>query len=163
MKQDIVDKLFRLYYNEALLYTLSICHDIHEAEDIVSTAFFKALETADGTINEFKPWLLAVCRNEFLQNCRKRKHISDEEIDPNVPDEVLSAVDRIIKQEEYRMLYKAMDSLQPAAREVLELFYFSGMKVKQISEITGMSEASVKTSLSRSRAHLKQLLEVNAE
>ena len=160
MNQDMVDKLFRLYYNEALLYTLSLCHNIHEAEDIVSTAFFKALETADGQIKEFKPWLLAVCRNEFLQNCRKHKHISDEEVDVNLSDDELSAVERIIRQEEYRMLYRAMDSLTPAAREVIELFYFSGLKVQDISAVTGMSESNVKTSLSRSRAKLKKQLEV---
>ena len=66
MKSDIVDQLFSQYYNEALLYSISLCKNRTVAEDIVSNAFFKALSTADDSIRDFKPWLLTVCRNEFI-------------------------------------------------------------------------------------------------
>ena len=42
MKSDIIDLLFSQYYNEALLYTVSLCRNRTVAEDIVSNAFFKA-------------------------------------------------------------------------------------------------------------------------
>ena len=71
MKSDIVDKLFSEYYNEALLYTVSICRNKTVAEDIVSNAFFKALTLADDSVQSFKPWLLTVCRNEYISIYRK--------------------------------------------------------------------------------------------
>ena len=42
MKPDIIDQLFSQHYNEALLYTISLCRNRTVAEDIVSSAFFKA-------------------------------------------------------------------------------------------------------------------------
>ena len=36
MKSDIVDQLFSQYYNEALLFTISLCRNRTVAEDIVS-------------------------------------------------------------------------------------------------------------------------------
>ena len=71
MKPDIIDQLFSQHYNEALLYTISLCRNRTVAEDIVSSAFFKALTLADDSIHNFKPWLLTVCRNEFISICRK--------------------------------------------------------------------------------------------
>lgn len=52
MKNDLIDELFKKYYNEAVLYTMSICRDEVLAEDIVSEAFFKALASADEEIRE---------------------------------------------------------------------------------------------------------------
>lgn len=52
MKSDVINELFSKYYNEALLYTMSICKDKTLAEDIVSEAFFKAL-TATVYLSEY--------------------------------------------------------------------------------------------------------------
>ena len=80
MKSDIIDQLFSQYYNEALLYSISLCKNRTVAEDIVSNAFFKALGMADDSIRDFKPWLLTVCRNEFISLCRKESRFTGEDI-----------------------------------------------------------------------------------
>ena len=68
MKHDVVEELFKKYYNDALLYTLSLSKNRAVAEDIVSNAFYKALikidEERDGEY--FKSWLFTVCRNEYF-------------------------------------------------------------------------------------------------
>lgn len=159
MKSDIIDELFRKYYNEALLYTLSLCRERAAAEDIVSSAFFKALESADGSIKDFKPWLFTVCRNEFLMLCRKQKHLADEDPSEDLPDDTGEAVDSIIRDESYRELYRAIARLPAAQKECIELFYFSGMKVAGIAAVTGKNEGSVKVTLHRAREALRKTLE----
>lgn len=159
MKSDIVDELFKKYYNEALLYTISICRNETVAEDIVQTAFYKALEAPSNSIKEFKPWLLAVCRNEFFSMTRKKKFFTENEPDENQPDSAESVVDRIIRQEEYQALYHAISKLNDSQKEVILLFYFSNMTVKNIAIITGSSEANVKVLLYRARLSLREKME----
>lgn len=159
IKPDIVDELFRRYYNEALLYTLSLCRNMTIAEDIVSTAFYKALASADDSISNFKPWLLSVCRNEFISLCRKNSRFTGDEIPEDMADDKEAPIDSIIRSEEYRLLYHAISLLKPAQKEVITLFYFSGLQIKDIASITGKSEANIKVLLYRGREELKKMME----
>lgn len=159
MKSDLVDQLFSQYYNEALLYTVSICRNPTVAEDIVSTAFFRALTMADDTIRDFKPWLLTVCRNEYISICRKNSRFTGEEIPEDLADSREEVIESIIRKEEYRSLYRAIELLPETQREVITLFYFSGMPIKGIAEITGKSETNTKVLLCRARDRLRKMME----
>ena len=161
MKPDIIEELFKMYYNDALLYIISLCKNKTIAEDIVSTSFFKALANADDNTENFKAWLFTVCRNEFLTICRKKKHLSDKPPDENLIDENELVIEKIIKKEEYKALYHAISLLPEKQREIVILFYFSGMSVKAIANITEKNENNIKVLLHRSRKHLKKILEEN--
>ena len=160
MKSDVIEELFRKYYNEAFLYTLSICRNRELAEDIVQTTFFKALSTVDNGIKSFKSWLLTVCRNEYMTICRKRKKLSPDEPDENIPDENEKVLETIIKKEEYRALYRAISLLPDIQREIVVLYYFSGIPLKSISEIIGKTESNTKVLMHRAKKKLKEILEV---
>ncbi len=159
MKSDVIDQLFSQYYNEALLYTISLCRNRAVAEDIVSNAFFKALTLSDDSIRDFKPWLLTVCRNEFISTCRRNSRFTGEEIPEDLADGREEVIESIIRREEYRSLYRAIELLPDAQKEAVTLFYFSGLSVKAISEITGKSETNTKVLLCRAREKLKKILE----
>ena len=159
MKTDIIDQLFSQFYNEALLYTISLCKNRTIAEDIVSNAFYKALTLADDSIRDFKPWLLTVCRNEFISICRKSSRFTGEEIPEDLADDREEVIEGIIRKEEYRSLYRAIGLLPDTQKEVVTLFYFSGLPIKSISEITGKSETNIKVLLCRARDKLRTIME----
>ena len=159
MKTDIIDQLFSQFYNEALLYTISLCRNRTIAEDIVSNAFYKALTLADDSIRDFKPWLLTVCRNEFISICRKNSRFTGEEIPEDLADDREEVIEGIIRKEEYRSLYRAIGLLPDTQKEVVTLFYFSGLPIKSISEITGKSETNIKVLLCRARDKLRTIME----
>ena len=159
MRADIIDQFFSQYYNEALLYTVALCRNRTVAEDIVSNAFFKALSLSDDSIRDFKPWLLTVCRNEFISLCRKNSRFTGQEIPEDLVDDREETVERIIRKEEYRSLYRAIELLPDAQKEAVMLFYFSGLPIKSISDITGKSEANTKVLLCRAREKLRKIME----
>ena len=68
MKNDVIELLFKKHYNEALLYLLSLSNNKALAEEILSDAFYKALNTADDSIRNFKSWLLTICRNLYYNH-----------------------------------------------------------------------------------------------
>jgi RNA polymerase sigma-70 factor (ECF subfamily) len=156
MKNDVIEELFSKYYNDALLYTLSLTKNYPLAEGIVSDAFYTALKSADGEIENFKAWLLKVCRNLFLNSLRKNKRL--RELDESIADKSESVLERIIRKEEYRALYHAISLLSPPHKEIITLFYFEDLSLKDIALITGKSEAAVKVTLFRGREALKKIL-----
>lgn len=157
MRSDAVEELFKAHYNDAYLYTLTITKNAQEAEDIVSVAFFRALNTADKKIRDFKSWLLRVCRNEIYTRSRRNGKVATLEGD--VADEAENAVEKVIRDEEYRALHKAMGLLPENLREILLLYYFEEMSVREIAEIVGKTEVNVRVGLYRGREEMKKLLE----
>ena len=157
MRPDLLEKMFSEHYNGAMLYALSLCRDRHLAEELVSIAFFKALQSADDSILSFRAWLFAVLRNEHLSHLRRRK--KNVEIHENIENEDDRVLDKIIKDEEYRALYRALSLLPKLENEIITLFYFENLSIREISQIVEKSEGMVKTTLCRARIKLKEILE----
>ena len=55
-------------------------------------------------------------------------------------------------------LWEAVLTLKPEMRCVVTLFYYDGFSIREISRILGISDAAVKSRLSRSRNQLRLLL-----
>lgn len=134
---------------------MALCRNKTVAEDVVSAAFFRALESADDSIRDFRPWLLAVCRNEYLSQLRRTNRESGE-LSEEVAAENEQMIDRIIRQEQYRALYRAIDTLAEGQKEAITLFYFSGLSVREVAQVTGKSETNTKVTLCRAREALKK-------
>lgn len=156
MKSTAWENLFKRYYNEALLYVYSFCHNRTLAEDIVQEAYVRAIRSIDEEKDGFKFWLLKVCRNCYFDALRKNKKF--EAIENDMPSSD-SLVDDVIQKEEYRALYKAVSLLKDSYQEVVRLYYFDSMSVKEIASIIGESADNVKIQLYRARLKLKELLE----
>ena len=160
MKSDEIELLFTKYYNDALLYTVSLSKDPSISEDIVANAFYKALTTADDDerIVNFKAWLFTVCRNLYFSSRRRHSNKKVDPLDDGYADESESIVDEIIRDEEYRALYRAIELLPENQKEVILLYYFENLQIKDICKIVGKSETNVKVTLSRAREGLKKIL-----
>lgn len=156
LRHDVIEELFSKYYNDALLYTLSLTKNYPLAQEVVSDAFYTALKTADDEVHNFKAWMLRVCRNLYLNSKRKTSRL--QELDENMADQSETALENIIKKEEYRALYHAISLLNPSYKEVITLFYFEDLSVKDIVLVTGKSEAVVKVALFRGRESLRKIL-----
>ena len=159
LKNDVIEELFSKYYNDALLYTLSLTKNCPLAEEIVSDAFYTALKTADDEVHNFKAWILKVCRNLYLNNLRKNSRL--QELDESIADKSETVLEKIIRKEEYVALYHAISLLSASYKEVITLFYFEDLSVKDIATVTGKSETVIKVSLFRGREALKKILSEN--
>lgn len=156
MKSTAWENLFRKYYNEALLYVFSFCHNRALAEDLVQEAYMRAIRSIDEEKDSFKFWLFKVCRNLYFDTLRKNKKI--EAITSDMPSNE-SLVDDVIQKDEYRALYKAISLLKDDFREIVRLYYFDSMSVKEIASIVDESVDNVKIKLYRARLKLKDILE----
>lgn len=161
MKNAGIEAIYHRYANDVYLYALALCKNHHLAEELTSDTFYKALLSMDGGSPHIKYWLLRVCKNSFLDTCRKKRRepaslVESLTVDIAGADTPLEA---ILKNEARQTLYRALLRLSPAEREVLTLFYFLDCSVLQIATQTGRTLGAVKTALSRARARLKHQLE----
>ena len=156
MKSTAWENLFRKYYNEALLYVFSFCHNRALAEDLVQEAYMRAIRSIHEEKDSFKFWLFKVCRNLYFDTLRKNKKV--EAITSDMPSNE-SLVDDVIQKDEYRALYKAISLLKDDFREIVRLYYFDSMSVKEIASIVDESVDNVKIKLYRARLKLKDILE----
>lgn len=157
MRDDILTELYEKYYRSAYLYALSLCKEKAWAEDIVSEAFAKAMLALEEADNGFLYWLLRVCRNLFLDEMRRKRRRPEAELtDIAVPEDALAAV---LRKEENRRLYHAMETLPKRYGELLTLHYFAGLSLKQAADFLGISYGAAKTALFRARMELKKRLE----
>ena len=56
-------------------------------------------------------------------------------------------------------LWETVNRLDDEYRMVIILFYYEGMKIKDIAKTLEISEANVKKRLQRARGHLRQMLD----
>lgn len=161
MRRDAIEELYKRYYNDALLYSLTIAGDKQLAEDAVQSAFYKALLLSDDSVKNFKSWLLRVCRNELFTRLKRagRSERLSPEREAVLTDEAESAVENIIRREEYRALHRSMALLKAAEREYLTLYYFEELPLPEMAAVLQKSETATKVGLFRARERLKEIFE----
>lgn len=158
MKGDELEKIYKSYYNEVYLYALSMCQNTHEAEEITSDTFYKAILSLDSQRAHVKYWLLRVCKNLSIDLWRRKKKYNEGSLYETCAVIHDNMLDKIIQNEEDKRLYIAMLKLPMNYREIIYMFYFMDYSIEEISRLVEKSYGSVKTALSRARAKLKEFL-----
>ncbi len=121
--------------------------NVSDAEDMVQEALLRAYEKAPEFISEEheKAWLIRVtvnlCNSRLRSPWRKRR----EPLLDSYP----------APKPEQRELLGHVLSLPPKYRAVIHLFYYEGYPVKDIAELTGQKESTVRSLLTRARQKLK--------
>lgn len=106
---------------------------------------------------KFTNFLFTIAVNTCNDHLKKKKlYISeyDEakiECEPNLPET------KYIQSEEYQVLYKRLLALPDIQKEALILHYYHGLKIKDISLITGASASTVKSRMKQGIAKLKKI------
>ena len=154
MDADILEQLYRAHYAAAYSYCLTLCGSEPLAQDIVADAFVKAYLSLPNDVPSFRWWLLRVCRNLWLDLLRREKHVAGSEpldylADGQTPE------NRYIQQETYRFLWQCIEELPQQERELLTLHYFSGLQLKEIASLTGISYTAIRKRMERLKEKLR--------
>lgn len=144
--KDNKDKLFG--------YLLRRTGDYHLAADTMQESFTRYLERYD-THELSVSLLFTISRNLLVDNSRRRKMTVpfDEELHDRADTQ-----DHSLIREDSQRLLQAISQLDPEDADILSLVTGSNLSYKEISRISGLSEANVKVKIHRSRQKLKKIL-----
>lgn len=162
MEKDILKQLYQKYRKELYLYLYSLCKNSSLAEDLLQETFLKALLSLPDDHINMRAWLYLVARNLFFNDYRREKgKVPLEEAEAMQDPGSQEILEQILKEEKNKMLYLAMDRLEPRKREILLMQYFGGLSQKEIAAILKMTPENVRVLSYRAKRELRAYMEEN--
>ena len=134
------------------------------AEDVVQEAFFGLyrrwdhLDDPGNALRYLRSSVLNGCRSVLRNRGRLYLRLGQE---PGRPDSVESAESTALVGEEHRAVLAALRRLPDRQREVLVLRFYLELSVAEIAQAMGISQGTVKSTVSRALAALGRLLGEN--
>jgi len=145
--------------NTVCSIALAIVRNVHASEDVAQEVFLAAWANLTTLRNpaSFMPWLRQVTRNQaHLWRREHTRETHDEALLAAAADARPAADDRLLADEETRVLREVLDQLPDEAREVLVLYYREDSSTRQVATLLGISDAAVRQRLTRSRALVRE-------
>lgn len=148
--EDNMEEVVRHYSEMIYRIALTKTKSSFDADDIFQEVFLKLLSCQKNFESEEhrKAWLIRVtincCNSHFVAPWRKHSVSMDEiaELADGMDDEEINIYSEVLK-------------LPQNLRDVIMMFYFDDLSIREISNILGLTEANVKKRLSRARQKLK--------
>jgi RNA polymerase sigma-70 factor, ECF subfamily len=142
-------------------WLLRLVRDEALAEDLLSDVFLDVWRQAgsfEGRAS-VSTWLLAIARYKALSARRRRIDAKlDAEIASTIADPADDPEAALQKKKRSELLRKSLARLSPEHGEVIDLVYYHGKSVKQVADIVGVAEATVKTRMFYARKKLAELV-----
>ena len=142
-------------------WLLRLVGDEALAEDLLSEVFLDVWRQAASfeARSSVSTWLLAIARYKALSARRRR---TEAELDDELASTLADPADdpELVLQKKTRaeLLRHSLARLSPEHGEVIDLVYFHGKSVKEVAEIVGIAEATVKTRMFYARKRLAELV-----
>jgi RNA polymerase sigma-70 factor (ECF subfamily) len=160
-------ELWERHSNTAFNVAYRVTKNRDDAEDVIQEAWMRAyvhLKTFDGRA-KFSTWFTRIVINSALMTLRrKRAHpetsmeITDGETWQHweIADQTKDVEELYVRHERMERLRRAICSLQPSLRNVVEIHQSNDSSVKEIAELAGLSVAATKSRLLRARRALRK-------
>ena len=147
-------------------------HDItahKRAEDLLQEAFMRVIKGAEAYKRQakFTTWLYTIARNLCVDQTRRRKHRKHASLDAPmdaseesgtlmdvIPGNEMASDRKSVNKQLHEQMQRAIGALSEEQREVFLMREFLDMPFKQIAEVVGVPENTVK---SRMRYALEKL------
>lgn len=147
-----IEKIYRFIYYKIF--------SKETAEDLTSDVFTKAFQKIHSfrsTKGNFSAWLYRIARNTVIDYYRTKKATLpiDDVFDVAFDERTVEQKDAIMALEK---VSKYLDTLNPKQREIITLRIWEELSYREIAEIVGGSEDSVKMAFSRSIRDVREKL-----
>ncbi|CAL2083200.1 RNA polymerase sigma-70 factor, ECF subfamily [Tenacibaculum sp. 190524A05c] len=140
-----------------------------EAEEISQDTFIKAYKNLSKFKGDskFSTWLYKIAYRSCLDSLKKNreKYHADtiDEITINKINSTDNILEEISRKERAVIIKECLDRLPEEERTILWMFYYDELSLKEILEITDLSESNLKVKLHRARKRLLTVVKNNVE
>ncbi len=159
-KKKFLERLYKA--NKQLMYktAYSVLHNPEQAEDAVQKAFLKVIKNfskfSSYSSNENTSYLVIIVRGISLNMLNAGKRTTELFDDLPAADNIEEAVEGDIA---YEQIVRNIDKLSPALKNIATLLWVKNFSEGEISELLDMNINTVRSSVSRARKQLKQIIE----
>lgn len=161
---EALGELYTQYKDLVYRTALAITRNVHAAEDILQECFVR-LNTYAATIDgerPLKPWLYRVTLNLAYDWSSQRRWTQpvDDVLEwlAGLPTPFTSPDRKTEERETARLVREVIDTLPPAHRSVVVLFYLENLPMEEIGRILELPVGTVKSRLYYARERLRKAL-----
>jgi len=169
------ERLVHRYDQQVLSIAASYTHDPHDSQDIYQEVFLRVYRSISGFKykSEFSTWLFRIVTNVCLSHQMRAKKRTfsplESELDGDVHisnDDVATATpvspEQYARNAEIRTYVdEALENLSPQQRLAFTLKHYEGYKIREIAEMMGCGDGTVKkylfTATDKMRTRLKRI------
>ena len=161
--ESAFDELFAAYQKQAVRTAALITGDAALAEDAAQEAFVNCLlhikELREAS--RFRPWFFRTLTRCAWKAMERKLPAADwgEALEKVSTADIYPSE----KDAAYEKLYQALDGLGRKQRTTIILYYFNDFSIREIAEVTGSLEGTVKTRLFAARRRRKRALEAESQ
>lgn len=156
--EQVIERLIMEYGDTILRMCYLYLNDYHLAEDVAQETFIKAMKHYDSFNwkSSEKTWLTRIainsCKNMMRINWFRlgRGHLKED-----VQAFGTDPIDNVLERES---MTKAIQSLEVHDRELIILYYYQELSMKEIAQVIGKSENTTIQRMNRARKRLKKIL-----
>ena len=147
-------KIYSKYSPKMLGVCRQYIKDLHQAEDIMITAFMKVFTNLKVFEHKgsFEGWIRRIMINECLSYLRVQKKVSFLE-DEFYAEDTFNNIESHFSVEDIQTL---IDSLPEGYKMVFNLYAIEGFKHQEIGKMLGISEGTSKSQVSHARKMLQE-------
>lgn len=161
LDKEYSELIFRLYYNPAYEAAYFYCGDAAIAEEAAQEAIFKAIQNIDQLrdSDKIEAWVKKIAINNATDLLNKNKKVVSIELVAPILDSQENSPEYIMNsQETFEAVRGIVESLDPAMKQIIHLYYYQEMKVKDIADLLQKPEGTIKTLLYRARNSIRSKL-----
>jgi RNA polymerase sigma-70 factor, ECF subfamily len=159
------DDLFAYFFKEysddvyRLIFTYVKKNEI--AEDLVQEVFIKCYKNIDDFKgnSSVKTWIISIAINQckdYLRSAYSRYIYLSDKISSFAKGNTKTPEDLVLENNEKDLLTKEILNLPIKYREVIYLYYFQELKIREIADVLGVNENTMKSRLSRAKELVKK-------
>jgi RNA polymerase sigma factor (sigma-70 family) len=152
--------LFERYQTMLYNFFLRLTGNRAASEDLVQEVFIRILKYRAGYQgeNRFVVWMFQIARNAHVDFLRKRKgDVALDDQFAEAPSQELLPEARFEADQEAALVRRALDQLPPKKRELLVLFRFQNLKLREIAELLDVQVGTVKVQVHRALRDLGRI------
>lgn len=171
MNQSI-EALMQRYQHPLYRFCVHLCRSRVEADDLFQDVWLRVMKHAHEIENKemLESWLFTIAVNLYRDRYRKAKRwlrwikpywdSDTQSADMERVHDLSSQPERVMEQrQEKELIREALQQLKQDHRIVLVLFYMQECSYREIADIVGIAEGTVKSRLYAAKQALKQQLE----
>jgi RNA polymerase sigma-70 factor (ECF subfamily) len=166
-------KLYDVYYSKIFGYIFRRTLDLELSKDLCSETFLKAylnINRFQWKNIPFSAWLYRIATNEMNMADRKKKYEPEslhrimekkyfEPPDPQSLQAEKALLEKQLEQsKDFQQILQKLKELSNKYQEVITLRYFEDKTIKEIADILGKKEGTIKSILSRGIEQLKLIV-----
>ncbi len=159
--ESAFDIIISEYRENLIFFVMRYVRSVSIAEEIAQDAFVELLihKHRYNFSCSLKTYLFTIAKNKAINYLRRRKFVSDEEIDPNTQSDELTLAEHVIKNERSEKLYSVLERLSDDYRNALYLVYIEDLSYEDAGVVMGKNRKQIENLVFRARAAARKELE----